>query len=142
MSKRVLIMGLPGAGKTKLAESLYNQLYSHFKCVRINADRIREEYNDWDFSVEGRVRQAKRLRNEADILDSDFAIVDFVCPLPEMRDIFEADITVWVDTIKEGRFEDTNKMFIPPNKYDFHVTEQDCERWSNIIADEILQKGK
>ena len=59
-----------------------------------------------------------------------------------MRDIFEADITVWVDTIKEGRFEDTNKMFIPPNKYDFHVTEQDCERWSNIIADEILQKGK
>ena len=133
-------MGLPGAGKTKLADSLYNQLYSHTKCVWINADRIREKYNDWDFSIEGRIRQANRLRNEADILESDFAIVDFVCPLPEMREIFNADITVWVDTISEGRFEDTNKMFVPPDKYEFHVTEQDCEKWSTVIAEKLLQK--
>jgi adenylylsulfate kinase len=133
-------MGLPGAGKTKLADSLYNQLYLQTKCVWINADRIREKYNDWDFSIEGRIRQANRLRNEADILESDFAIVDFVCPLPEMREIFNADITIWVDTINKGRFEDTNKMFVPPDKYEFHVTEQDCEKWSTVIAEKLLQK--
>jgi len=142
MTQRILIMGLPGAGKTKLADSLYNQLYPQSKCVWINADRIREKYNDWDFSIEGRIRQANRLRNEADILESDFAIVDFVCPLPEMREIFNADITIWVDTINKGRFEDTNKMFVPPYKYDFHVTEQDCEKWAKVIAQELLKKGK
>jgi len=131
-------MGLPGAGKTTLAAALSAELFFNTKSVWINADTIREKYNDWDFSYEGRIRQAKRLRNEASILEGDFAIVDFVCPLPEMREIFDADVTVWVDTIQEGRYEDTNKLFVPPEKYDFRVTEQDSTKWAAIIATHLL----
>jgi adenylylsulfate kinase len=133
-------MGLPGSGKTKLAAEIFVSLYPD--CFWVNADIIREKYNDWDFSYEGRIRQARRLREETLNTDKSFSMADFVCPLPEMREIFEADITVWVDTIKEGRFEDTNKMFVPPDKYDFRVTEQDCARWANIIVPHLLQKGK
>ena len=136
--KRILIMGLPGAGKTTLAAALSAELFFNTKSVWINADTIREKYNDWDFSYEGRIRQAKRLRNEASILEGDFAIVDFVCPLPEMREIFDADVTVWVDTIQEGRYEDTNKLFVPPEKYDFRVTEEDSTKWAAIIATHLL----
>jgi adenylylsulfate kinase len=131
-------MGLPGAGKTTLAAALSAELFFNTKSVWINADTIREKYNDWDFSYEGRIRQAKRLRNEASILEGDFAIVDFVCPLPEMREIFDADVTVWVDTIQEGRYEDTNKLFVPPEKYDFRVTEEDSTKWAAIIATHLL----
>jgi adenylylsulfate kinase len=51
--------------------------------------------------------------------------------------LFPADFVVWVDTIKEGRFEDTNKMFIKPDKYDFHVTTQDAKNWAPKILKEI-----
>lgn len=136
--KRILIMGLPGSGKTTLAAAITANLFFMSKVVWLNADTIREKYDDWDFSIEGRIRQAKRLRYEADLLESDFAIVDFVCPLPEMREIFDADITIWVDTIKESIYEDTNKLFVPPEKYDFRVTEQDAERWAEIILRQIL----
>jgi adenylylsulfate kinase len=138
MTQRILIMGLPGAGKTTLAAALSAELFFNTKSVWINADTIREKYNDWDFSYEGRIRQAKRLRNEASILEGDFAIVDFVCPLPEMREIFDADVTVWVDTIQEGRYEDTNNLFVPPEKYDFRVTEKDSTKWAAIIATHLL----
>jgi adenylylsulfate kinase len=138
MTQRILIMGLPGAGKTTLAAALSAELCFNTKSVWINADTIREKYNDWDFSYEGRIRQANRLRNETSILEGDFAIVDFVCPLPEMREIFDADVTVWVDTIQEGRYEDTNKLFVPPEKYDFRVTEKDSAKWAAIIATHLL----
>ena len=136
--KRILIMGLPGSGKTTLAAAITAELFFRSKVVWLNADTIREKYDDWDFSIEGRIRQAKRLRYEASILEGHFAVVDFVCPLPEMREIFDADITIWVDTIKESIYEDTNKLFVPPDKYNFRVTEQDAERWAELILREIL----
>ena len=138
--KRILIMGLPGAGKTTLAADIGARLLFNKKFTWFNADAIRERYNDWDFSGEGRLRQARRMRELADkeIEQGRLAICDFVCPLPEMREIFDADVTVGVDTIQEGRYEDTNKLFVAPEKYDFRVTEKDSTKWAAIIATHLL----
>ena len=132
-------MGLPGAGKTYLAQYVLEKLQNAGKSVFwLNADDVRERYNNWDFSVEGRIRQSKRMREMADEFTSDYVICDFICPLPEMRDNFDADWTVWVDTIKESRFDDTNKMFIPPDKYDFRIETQNAPYWCELIAVTIL----
>ena len=143
MTKRILIMGLPGSGKTTLAESLKAELLAANKSVSwFNADDVRKQYNDWDFSHEGRVRQAGRMKILTGLSLAEFAICDFVAPLPEQRDLFDAAWTVWVDTISEGRFADTNQIFVPPEKYDFRVTEQDSKRWAKLIADNLLNKIK
>ena len=137
--KRILIMGLPGAGKTYLAQHILEHLQSNKKTVMwLNADDVRKKYNDWDFSHEGRIRQSLRMRELADSYDVDFVICDFVAPLVEMRNNFKADWTIWVDTIKEGRYEDTNKAFVPPEVYDFRVTEQNCEKWAEFIGEHVL----
>ena len=131
----ILIMGLPGSGKTTLA----NELAPMLNAKRLNADEVRKEANDWDFSEEGRKRQAKRMADFALKLkeEGNFVVADFICPTPEARELFPADFIIWVDTIKEGRFEDTNKMFIKPDKFDFHVTTQDAKKWASIIIKEI-----
>ena len=133
--KIILIMGLPGAGKTTLA----NELAKLIECKRLNADEIRKAANDWDFSEEGRTRQAKRMSDVALKLKSEGnnVIADFICPTPAARSLFPADYIVWVDTIKEGRFEDTNQMFVKPEKYNFHVTTQDAKVWASKIAEEV-----
>jgi len=136
--KIILIMGLPGSGKTTLAEQLAPML----NAKRLNADEVRKEANDWDFSEEGRKRQAKRMSDFAIKLKGQgFNVVaDFICPTPEARNLFPANYVVWVDTIKEGRFDDTNKMFIKPEKFDFHVTTQDAKNWALKIFDDINLK--
>jgi adenylylsulfate kinase len=117
-------MGLPGSGKTELAKVLIEQLQFIDKSVAwFNADAIRETYNDWDFTHEGRLRQARRMKTLASIAESDFTVCDFVAPLPEMRTLFDADYTIWMDTIQQGRFEDTNKLFHPPEKYNLRLTD-------------------
>ena len=128
-------MGLPGAGKTTLAEELAPKL----KAKRLNADEVRKEANDWDFSEEGRKRQAKRMAEFALKLKNqgNYVVADFICPTPEARKLFPADFVIWVDTIKEGRFDDTNQMFVKPEKYDFHVTTQDAKVWADKIIKEI-----
>ena len=128
-------MGLPGSGKTTLAEELSPLL----NAKRFNADEVRKEANDWDFSEEGRTRQAKRMADFALKLkeDGNFVVADFVCPTPAARALFPADFIIWVDTIKEGRFDDTNKMFVKPDKFDFHVTTQDAKNWAPKILEEI-----
>ena len=128
-------MGLPGSGKTTLA----NELSTMLDTKRLNADEVRREANDWDFSKEGRKRQAKRMAEFALKLknEGNYVIADFICPTPEARNLFPADFVIWVDTIKEGRFDDTNKMFVKPDKYNFHVTTQDAKNWAPKIIKEI-----
>jgi hypothetical protein len=103
----------------------------------LNADDVRKKYNDWDFSYEGRIRQSHRMRELADSMTTDYVICDFVAPLVEMRNNFKADWTVWVETIDAGRFEDTNRMFVAPEVYDFRITEQNSEKWSEFVAEHI-----
>jgi adenylylsulfate kinase len=133
--KIILIMGLPGSGKTTLA----NELATLLEAKRLNADEVRKEANDWDFSGEGRKRQSKRMAEFALKLkkEGNNVIADFICPTPEARALFPSDYVIWVDTIKEGRFEDTNKMFVKPEKFDFHVTTQDAKNWAPKILKEI-----
>ena len=120
MIKKILIFGLPGSGKSTLAKPFATLIGG----VWINADAVREEYNDWDFTPEGRMRQAQRMKYLSDgvVKAGKIAIADFVCPTEAARAEFSADFTVWMDTIKEGRFEDTNKMFQTPAHYDYHVS--------------------
>jgi adenylylsulfate kinase len=133
--KIILIMGLPGSGKTTLA----NELATLLEAKRLNADEVRKEANDWDFSEDGRKRQSKRMAEFALKLkkEGNNVIADFICPTPEARALFPSDYVIWVDTIKEGRFDDTNKMFVKPEKFDFHVTTQDAKNWAPKILKEI-----
>ena len=133
---KILIMGLPGAGKTTFASKLIDALSNKKKgFVWFNGDSVRKMYNDWDFSWEGRLRQTERMAEQANKCKElkIIAICDYVCPTEELRNIFNADITVWIDTIKEGRFEDTNKVFEPPNKYTIRVTDYDTEKWIDSL---------
>ena len=128
-------MGLPGSGKTTLA----NELAPMINAKRLNADEVRKEANDWDFSEEGRKRQSKRMADFAKKLKDkgNYVVADFICPTPEARSLFPADYIIWVDTIREGRFDDTNKMFVKPEKFNFKVTTQDAKKWAPIILKEI-----
>ena len=155
MTQRILIMGLPGAGKTTLAAELKRYLELHgttdlsnaemlpitgFKpdVTWFNADDIRRKYNDWDFSNDGRIRQSLRMFQFSMEAGGDYIICDFVAPLVEMRNNFKADWTIWMDTIDAGRFEDTNRAFVPPEVYDFRITEQNAEKWVEFVGDHIL----
>ncbi len=133
--KIILVIGLPGAGKTTLA----NESAPKLNAKRLNADEVRKAANDWDVSEEGRTRQAKRMADFALKLKSEgnYVIADFICPTPEARRLFPADYIIWVDTIKKGRFDDTNHMFVKPEKYDFKVTTQDAKLWASKILKEI-----
>ena len=128
-------MGLPGSGKTTLA----SELAPLINAKRINADEVRKAHNDWDFSEEARKRQAKRMADLAikQKKEGNYVIADFICPTPEARSLFPADYTIWVDTIKKSRFDDTNAMFIKPENYDFHVTTQDAKFWAKKIKEKI-----
>ena len=128
-------MGLPGSGKTTLA----NELSKLIECKRLNADEIRKAANDWDFSEEGRKRQARRMSDAALKIknEGNNVIADFICPTPAARELFPADYIIWVDTIKEGRFEDTNQMFVKPQKFNFHVTTQDAKLWASKIKEDL-----
>lgn len=132
---KILIFGLPGSGKSTLAEPFANLIGG----VWINADQVRERYNDWDFSPEGRIRQAQRMRYLADgvVMAGKIAVADFVCPTEKARQEFDPDYTVWMDTIEEGRFEDTNKIFESPVKCDYHV-----KAWFNDTQQELLEVVK
>jgi adenylylsulfate kinase len=130
---KILVMGLPSAGKTFLASELQELL----QCAWYNADKVREMANDWDFSDDARLRQAARMKNLADFEKGEgrTVICDFVCPTEMTRHIFDADYTIWVDTIDKSKFEDTNNIFEPPKKFDARINV-----W--LTKDEIKERFK
>jgi len=147
-------MGLPGSGKTTLAGALKRYLEEHGEinysralneCISpdvmvnwFNADDVRRKYNDWDFSKDGRIRQSLRMFQFSMESGGDYVICDFVAPLVEQRNNFKADWTIWMDTIREGRYADTNRAFVEPEVYDFRVTEQNAEKWAEFIGEHIV----
>lgn len=164
MKTKILIMGLPGAGKTYFAERLKHylenfsdishlplELFANYESLPMywrasvtwfNADEIRKKYNDWDFSRVGRIRQSLRMAQFALECSGDYVICDFVAPLPEMRHNFKADWTIWIDTIDASRYEDTNKAFVPPDIYDFRIIEQNADKWVPFVGQHILNNRR
>ncbi len=139
-SLKILIFGLPGSGKTTLAKPFAELVDG----VHINADAVRTSYNDWDFSLSGRIRQAQRMRLLSDgVVNADkIAVADFICPTEEARKEFNPDYSVWMDTIKEGRFDDTNLMFEKPTKVDYHVSQwfDDTHTQLLLVANHMVDK--
>ena len=137
--KKILIMGLPGAGKTTLASKLVPLI----KAKWLNADRIRSEANDWDFSIEGRKRQADRMNKFANefLKDGYNVVADLVCPTPEARSAFNPDHIIWLNTITKSRFDDTNQLFIKPEKVDLEIKNKDSNFWAEEIVKKIFSNS-
>jgi len=137
---RILLFGLPGSGKTTLAQELVKLLPD---AGHLNADIIRNAFNDWDFSPAGRARQALRMRTMADDLlqnNVKYVVADFVAPTKELRAIYQPDYAVWMDTIMVGRYEDTNKAWQVPTEQEYQHTirefnpvQEEAERLCNLI---------
>ena len=137
---KILVMGLPGSGKTTLSDKLAPLI----KASRVNADEVRKKFNDWDFSLEGRIRQSNRMNELSDqeIKKNKNVVTDFVCPTKDARKKFNADYIIWMNTIKQGRFEDTNKIFqIPESReINFEVKEKNAEIIKNLILNDLKSK--
>ena len=143
MTVRILIMGLPGSGKTTFARQLLDVF--HDEGVRVgwlNADIVRKTYDDWDFSPEGRLRQSLRMRHLADTMDTQCVIADFVCPTKITFDAYDADTVIWMNTISEGRFTDTNAIFEDPPRFDFRLDQYADDSTVRKIAGYILRRIK
>mgnify|MGYP002725649682 CR=1 FL=1 len=117
-AKKFLVMGLSGSGKTTFAKNLVDAIED---VTWLNADKVRAEYDDWDFSYGGRIRQAKRLRELSDKVTTEYVVCDFIAPTKEIRDIYAADYVVWMDTVKNSKYSDTDKLFEPPKHYNLKI---------------------
>lgn len=124
MKRKILVMGLPGSGKTTLSRVLAPRL----NAVNFNADEVRANVNrDLGFAEADRIEHARRMGWLCDqvVNVGCFAIADFICPTPATRDAFLTGgdaFVIWLDRIKVGAFDDTNRMFVPPEHFDLRVS--------------------
>ena len=145
--KRILICGLPGSGKTTLANRLVEILGN---ADLHNADEVRSKFKDWDFTTVGRERQMKRMQDyvRKSVAHKRYGVADFVCPTHELQKQFMPEYIIFMDTIEKGRFEDTNLIFQKPTEQDYvdvnvHIKKEDwwtdeaLERWARLIAVDI-----
>ena len=116
MNNKLLVMGLNDSGKTTFAKKLAYAL----NCPHLNADDVRKQAKDWDFSPEGRVRQCLRMKDMAEAIDG-WVVCDFICPTEKLRQLFEPALLIWLNTVKHSRYDDTNKMFEPPEWFHFQI---------------------
>jgi adenylylsulfate kinase len=127
-----LVCGLPGSGKTTWCERYKSRCAECYdiNVAHINADKVREAHCDWDFSEDGRLRQASRMgviARECLRRGVDHVLVDMVAPTRLSRSLVGANHIIFMDTIKEGRYEDTNAIFVPP-------TEEEAESFERIYS--------
>jgi len=127
---KILVFGLPGSGKTTFAK----QLTQDTDILHFNADEIRGLFKDWDFTERGRLRQAIRMEDLCQIAGKT-SVVDFVCPFNLYRKNY--DLTVWMNTIESGRYEDTNKIFEKPNQVDYEITNYNYDHIIKEIRDRL-----
>ena len=129
---RVLIYGLPDSGKTYLAEKLVGYLGD--SVAWFNADEVRGNADDWDFSEEGRLRQNKRMKSLCETAEAEgkVAIADFVAPYGSARLEFNANVEIFMDTVSESKYKDTDKVFEKPHYADYTVTEHNDTDAVNI----------
>lgn len=116
MNNKLLVMGLNDSGKTTFAKKLAYAI----NCPHLNADEVRKQAKDWDFSDKGRIRQCLRMKKMAEALDG-WVVCDFICPTEELRQLFEPALLIWMNTVKHSRYDDTNKMFEPPEWFHFQI---------------------
>ena len=135
---KILVMGLPGSGKTTLSDKLAPLI----KASRVNADEVRKKFNDWDFSLEGRIRQSDRMNELSDqeIKKNKNVVTDFVCPTKDARKKFNADYIIWMNTIKQGRFKKNSidHFFQKPKKYDFMTKRKNAKMFSKKIVEKLI----
>lgn len=137
--KKILICGLPGTGKTTFARELRKQLQLIGKTAAwLNADDIRNTYNDWDFTIEGRIRQSVRMVDLSSGMMTDYVICDFVAPTENIRNIFSPDYTFWMNTEEKSEYEDTNSIWEDPSYSDFIITEKNAPEMVKIAVRDIL----
>jgi adenylylsulfate kinase len=135
---KILIMGLSGSGKSELAKELHSLFQEHeITSIRINGDEVRQANNDWDFSPDGRIRQAQRIARLAKKSEAQFVIADFIAPTKETRDIFNPDMLIWLDTIKSSKYTNTDVVFQNPKNYQFKVKKKNSKKWAKTIFDKI-----
>ena len=136
MAYKILIMGLSGAGKTTLAKPLIRELKKTSSVEWLNADIIRKKNNDWDFTPTGRLRQAQRIHDMSFKSTCDFVVCDFIAPTVESRTIYSPDYTIWMDTIKSCKYENTNELFTSPTEWNYRIIDYtEALHIDNIISD-------
>ena len=122
-------MGLSGSGKSELAKELHSLFQKNdISSIRINGDEVREANNDWDFSTKGRIRQAERMSKLAKQSEAKYIIADFIAPTKVIRDIFNPDLLIWVDTVKSSTYTNTDIVFENPTNYKFKVKKKDAKK--------------
>lgn len=134
--RKFLIMGLPGSGKTTLAKALSKKI----NAIHLNADEVRKSFNDWDFSKDGRLRQANRMKSISEVLINEGynVVADFVCPTEETRSIFGEAFVIWVNRIDKGRYKDTNELFENPINFDVCIEDElSIDEEINTILEKI-----